>query len=55
MEDSGILYVLTNPFMAGLVKIGCTTGPWKIASRLSVLPQVYESLFNVILLRRLSR
>lgn len=26
MDNRGILYVLTNPFMPGLVKIGCTTG-----------------------------
>lgn len=26
IDTLGILYVLTNPVMLGLVKIGCTTG-----------------------------
>jgi T5orf172 domain len=49
MADSGILYVLTNPLMPGLVKIGCTTGPVedriKALSSTSGVPVAFQCHF----------
>ena len=49
MENVGVLYVLTNPFMPGLVKIGCTTGPVedriKDLSRATGVPVAFQCHF----------